>query len=71
VSEATRVARLSRARHGSSRQVDALVLPELEARADSVDLEAALIELHDAQAAFAKADRELDRSDAAPRARER
>ena len=71
MSEATRVGRLSRARHGSSRQGDALVLPELEARADSVDLEAALIELYDAQAAFAKADRELDRSDAASRAQER
>jgi site-specific DNA recombinase len=41
-------------------KVDALVLPDLEARADSVDLEAALIELYDAQIAFAKADRELE-----------
>jgi site-specific DNA recombinase len=40
--------------------VDALVLPELEARAETVDLEAALVELHDAQVAFAEADRELE-----------
>ena len=40
--------------------VDALVLPELDARAESVDLEAALNEFFDAQVAYAAADRELE-----------
>jgi hypothetical protein len=40
--------------------VDALVLPELETRSNTVDLEAALVELYDAQVAFGAADRELE-----------
>jgi len=45
---------------GTVEKVDALVEPGLAARAGSVDLEAALIELHDAQVAHAATSRELD-----------
>jgi site-specific DNA recombinase len=40
--------------------VDALVLPELERRAPQVDLEGALVDLYDAQVAYAAAERELE-----------
>jgi site-specific DNA recombinase len=45
---------------GTVDKVDAVVGPGLAARVGSVDLEAAPVELHDAQAAFAAASRELD-----------
>jgi hypothetical protein len=41
-------------------KVDALIAPGLAAHAGSVDLEAALVELHDAMAAHDAASRELD-----------